>query len=124
MDMRQKKTTLGMEMPFFNCISLLLICKFYNCSATQRTLLGDMFGLMSAIAYGLFTGRLFYFALFAVDLYEFSPLIVSILFQCCLKNFVERKEKRLMSKNCLVILDFLPLLLSGGLVIFYFPVPI
>ena len=57
----------------FNCISLLLMCNVYNCRATQRTLLGDMFGFMSAIAYGLFTGRLVCFALFAVELYEFGP---------------------------------------------------
>ena len=51
---------------FLNCISLLLICELYKCRDTQRTLLGDMFGLMSAISYGLFTGRLLYLsALFA-----------------------------------------------------------
>lgn len=73
--------TLGREIHcFFNCISLLLICKFYKCRATERTLLGDMFGLMSAIAYGLFTGRLFYFsALYAVNFVNFNIQ----LFQYC-----------------------------------------
>ena len=63
----------------FNCISLLLMCMVYNCRATQRTLLGDMFGLMSAIAYGQFTGKLFYFeGLLMWHTYSFQSNIRSI----------------------------------------------
>jgi hypothetical protein len=61
-----------------NSISLLT-CRLYKCRATQRTLLGDMFGLMSAVAYGLFTGRLCYFSVSL--LVVFFVILTPILFQ-------------------------------------------
>uniref|UniRef100_K3Y828 EamA domain-containing protein n=1 Tax=Setaria italica TaxID=4555 RepID=K3Y828_SETIT len=62
--------------------------------ATERTLLGDMFGLMSAIAYGLFTGRLFYFsALFAVNFMNLTAKCFNIV-PVLLKKFCgEEGEK-------------------------------
>lgn len=81
----------------------------------ERSLVGDLFGLLSAMSYGLFTGCLpFPFFSLIVDAPNstFASTYVVFLFrnqQSFLRSLEARKEKELMFRSYLDTLDFVHL---------------
>lgn len=80
----------------------------------KRSLVGDLFGLLSAMSYGLFTGLPEYLVLIhsLLSILKANCDILfhfSIMLQFCLRSLQARKEKGLMFKNCLDTSDSLHL---------------
>lgn len=92
----------------------------------KNSIIGDVFGLLSAVCYGLFTGRIsikFGMKLllrFSNDNFSFMVLILicvrfSWCTQCSSRNLLDQ-EKRQIRRGCLVILAHSLCLAFGGLV--------
>lgn len=78
----------------------------------KRSLVGDLFGLSSAMSYGLFTGGLLFRkflvpVILFLNYFDNNIYLFIFMMQFCSRNLAVKEERRLMCKSCLGILDYL-----------------